>query len=201
MKKIDPGVFAALFLALMTSLPPAAQAGGMEKVLKPLLEEVTPPARSEPGSESTVTTRYLGLGPAWISKMGASGIAYEVTGGYGWDTSSMMIQLGVAMQLHREALQGRGGFQLKYFLPHVFGSNAAPYIEGGFGLGLATRIQDEAGSPETLSAGFALSGGLGVQLLRTADVHLDLGVKVQSILDSNELGYPGVLSFGLQFFF
>ncbi len=188
-------------LAIFGTAPLTSEAG-LKKILEEPVEAIEEAVeRSEPGSSTTLSTRYLGLAPSWMSHLGASGLAYELSGGFGWDTSTMMIQLGASVQLHREAIAARSGVLLKYFIPHRWRGDFAPYIEGGFGLGVATRIQEEAGSPEQTAAGFSVSGGVGLQLLRTADVHLDLGLRAHMLLDANESGRPGGMSLGLQLFF
>ena len=82
-----------------------------------------------------------------------------------------------------------GTIGLDYFLSK---SDFAPYLGGNFGFG-ATKVNASL-FDSSLRGGFVIAPEVGFFLLRTSAINLDIGLKAEYLLNSNEFGKPAAYS-------
>ena len=128
---------------------------------------------------------YLGFGGSMFENLNSSSLGYSLGFGKGWDSNKMLIKImgnlsGVSNAGFISATIG-----LDYFLSM---HDLAPYLGGNFGYGAAKTI----GSFFDASArgGFVVAPEAGFQILRTTAVCLDIGLRAELLLNSNEFGNP-----------
>jgi len=128
---------------------------------------------------------FVGLGAAVFSNLGPTNIGYNLGLGKAWDANQLMIKLmanlsGSASSAILDATLG-----LDYFISR---HDLSTYIGGAFGYGVAKSTGGFSDS--TARGGFILSPEIGVQIMRTSAVSLDLGLRAEFLLNTNEFGSP-----------
>lgn len=142
---------------------------------------------------------YVGLGPAALWNLNSVGVAYYVTAGYGFDTDFAIFKLGAELFGRAGAIGLVGSLGANFFPLGTSDSGFDPYLGLDFGFG-TSRTADALFSGQWVD-GFVLGPNLGVMLMRTSDVNLDIGAKWGFFTSSGALGSPSyaVLRVALHF--
>ncbi len=140
---------------------------------------------------------YFGFGPASLGNLNSSGIGYDFSGAYAWDINPVLLKIFIDWGIKENANFFNIGLGGQYFLTD---RDIAPFISSDFGFGTSKTQADSLFKGET-AGGFCLGVGGGVQFLRTASVHIELGARLAILLSKNAIGNPTLLGLKLGFYF
>lgn len=140
---------------------------------------------------------YLGFGGSDFKSLNSTGIGYSFGLGYAWDLNVMMINLMADGNVNGGAFFFDGTLGLTYFLDT---RDVAPYLSADFGGGAAKLDGGGVFDGQTVG-GFVLGVGAGVQILRTAVVNLDLGLRANWLMHDTSQGTPSAYSVRLGVYF
>ena len=139
---------------------------------------------------------YVGLGAAVFSDLGATSIGYSLGFGKAWDANQTMIKIMGNLSGSASAAMLDATLGLDYFLSR---RDLATYVGGAFGYGVAKS--SGSFSDSTARGGFVLSPEAGMQIMRTSAVSMDLGLRAEFLLNSNEFGHPAGYSLRLGIYY
>ncbi|MBI4925204.1 MAG: hypothetical protein HY843_04695 [Bdellovibrio sp.] len=129
--------------------------------------------------------------------MNSSGIGYDFTGAYAWEVNQVLLKLFADWGIKENANFLNVGLGGQYFINDL---DFAPFLSGDFGFGTSKVKADNIFSGET-TGGFCIGVGSGIQFLRTASIHVEIGARAAFILSKNTIGYPTLLALRLGFYF
>ena len=140
---------------------------------------------------------YLAFGPGYFNNMGTTQLSYDFALGYVWGVAPQwdvktVLDSVISNDWKTSIISGSLG--LDYYLTDA---DSAPYVTGGFGLGLSGSTY----SSVTTIGGFQGQFGLGYQLFRTSSTQFDLSLVYNSIFLNNTIGSPGFYAFRIGVFF
>lgn len=140
---------------------------------------------------------YLGFGGSLFGAMNTSNVGYAFGAGFGWDVNDAIIKIQGDFSICGPAYFLNVGIEGMFFLSS---QSIAPYLSADFGFGLTQSESSYMIGGQTI-AGFDVGGGGGVLLLRTSNISIDVGLRVNVLLSTNNLGNPvaGTLRLGLYF--
>jgi hypothetical protein len=120
-------------------------------------------------------------------------LGYSFNVGRAWDVQGAMITLSSDVLIQTNALMVDAGLGARFFTSQ---QDIAPYLGGFFGLGVAKQEANSLFQGQ-LGAGFVGRIDIGLQLFRTSDLHLELGLSWRSLLSSfeSDAPFPGAGSF------
>lgn len=129
---------------------------------------------------------FFAFGPAALSNLNATGVGFYLSGAYAWDVNHTMIRLRADVALNGGALFTDFGIGGSYFLSD---RSVAPFIGLDVGFGVARIDQGLFLTNETIS-GFTVAPVIGIHLLRTSAINLELAGRAAFMLKQGSLGSP-----------
>jgi hypothetical protein len=182
-------VCSRLTRAVMLKKPPA----GDVRVGEVTEQEAKAGMERKPARRMTL----LGFGPAWMNNLGTSGMGYYFEGAYGWDVNKALVKIDAGIALNSSAFFSHAGLSGNLFLTD---QDISPYVAADAGFGFSKSAGNGVLSGET-TAGFLVGGGAGVTFLRTSSINLELGFRIDTILNTNSAGNPLMYGAHLGFYF
>jgi len=170
---------------------------------KPIVE--TPPVQKANESRAELKVKasrgyYLGLGPAGLWKVNSPGLAYSFNGGYAFDFETVSMRLGGEFVGRSGSIGIIAGMGLFYFPQGFSWPNFHPFV--GLDLGYGTiRLNESNGILGAWVPALVVGPSLGVNLFRSTDVNLELGLKWGFFLNGGALGNPSYCLLKASLFF
>lgn len=140
--------------------------------------------------------RYFALGPAGFGNLSASSVGVYIAGAYAFDLNEAIIRIRAEGAFGGGALFADFGLGASYFFSL---RDTAPFVGLDFGYGIS-RMSNSSVLGE-IANGFVLAPIVGVQLMRTSSVNLEVAGRAAFLLSRNSIGNPMlfVIRVGLYF--
>jgi hypothetical protein len=153
---------------------------------EPTAAEGDPSAKKPRKREKVERGWSVGLGPVLLSNLNVDGVGFNVHGGMFWDLHVAAIHILTDLNIRNDAILASLGIGGKWFMIDAF---VTPYLGADFGVAVS-RMGNTAFLSDSYNGGFAVAGSTGVHLFRTSSVNLEIGVRVQLLLNSTTQGFP-----------
>jgi hypothetical protein len=128
----------------------------------------------------------IGLGPVILSNLNVDGVGFNVHAGMFWDLDVAAINILADLNIRNDAILSSLAIGGKWFMIDAV---VTPYLGADFGVGVS-RMGNTAFLSDSYNGGFAVAGSTGVHLFRTSSVNLEIGVRVQLLINETSQGFP-----------
>lgn len=136
-------------------------------------------------------TWSLGFGPAFMSSLQSDGVGIGLEGARNWDVRVASVKVFSTFALRSSAYFGQLGLGVSKF---ILDQDTSPYVAVDLGYGFSKADGGGAFSGHTAS-GFVVGAGGGVQMFRSADIQVDVGLRFAILLKDTPLGHPSLTLF------
>ncbi len=156
-------------------------------------DEATRGTRRRPARRGS----FLAFGPASLSSLNAAGLGFYLASAYAWDLNRVMVRLRAELTINGGALLSDFGLGASYFFSD---RSIAPFVGMDVGFG-AARIDRGSFFLNEGVSGFILAPLVGVHLLRTSAINLEIAGRVAFLLKRGSLGSPVAYTLRLGLYF
>lgn len=154
--------------------------------------ELGPPYADAPSDKiPSHPTWSLGFGPAFMSSMNSDGVGIGLEGGRAWDVRVASVKVFSTFAIRSSAYFGQLGLGVSKF---ILDQDTSPYVGVDLGYGFSKADGGSAFSGHSAS-GFVVGAGGGVQMFRSADIQVDVGLRFALLLKDTPLGHPSLTFF------
>lgn len=141
--------------------------------------------------------KYFALGPSVFGNLGTPSLAVYLAGAYAFDVNDIMIRIRAEGAFGGGSIFADFGLGASFFLSQ---RDVAPFIGLDFGYGFARMATTGTIFGESVT-GFVLAPLVGVQLLRTSAVNLELALRAAFLLNKNSAGNPMLFTLRVGLYF
>jgi hypothetical protein len=166
---------------------------GDERVSDVTQDEETRGMRRKPAKSG----KFLAFGPTLVSNVNSTGVGFYLGFAYSWDVNQMMVRLRGDLSIRGAGMLTDFGLGASYFLGE---GSVAPFVGLDVGFGVA-RVDRGGFLLNDTVTGFTVGPLVGVHLLRTNTINIEVALRAIYMLKAGVYGNPSayVLRVGLYF--